>query len=252
MTQLPLSGAGDEQVRRPCAQAHGRVRRHRLPRLRRASRQRTVEGVLRDALGPVLRRDDARAHVRRSHRRRRARVGPGGVAAGRRRATSTSSESRTRSTRQLGPEVVVRDAALVDARVRRPPRRQVAHVPLHDRQPARRPTRSWPAPRGGCRSRSTSRCCVSAPIPFLGEHDFATFCRKRSPADDDDAPRARLDAGTTSATACCATTSPPPRSAGRWCARSSARSSTSASGKIRPGEILGIAARRATATWREG
>ena len=41
-----------------------------------------------------------------------------------------------------------------------------------------RPTRSAPATRGGCPSRSTCRALRLGADPFVGEHDFASFCRK--------------------------------------------------------------------------
>ena len=72
---------------------------------------------------------------------------------------------------------------------------------------------------------STCRSCSLG--PFLGEHDFASFCR-RGPRGRRPCGGCSTRRGSISATACCATRSPPLRSAGRWCGRSSARSSTSA------------------------
>ena len=82
-------------------------------------------------------------------------------------------------TRQLAPEVVVRDAALVDAAFDarrsakwRAYRYTIVNRPIPDPFLAR--TAWWvPEPL------DLSRMHMAAD-PFLGEHDFATFCRKGS------------------------------------------------------------------------
>ena len=168
-------------VRRPrrlpagrVAQARRRVRRHRLPRLRRATRRPHGRvGARRDALEGVAGR--RRADVRGTHRRRCARLGPG--------------RELRRATRSVDPSpdrVAERDArprargALRRARrgfVRRAPLCTVAPLPLHDRQPAG--ARPVPRPHGVVGAGAARPLALRLGAdPFLGEHDFATFCRK--------------------------------------------------------------------------
>jgi tRNA pseudouridine38-40 synthase len=138
---------------------------------------RTVEGVLRDALGRVLRRDDLSLTCA-------GRTDAGVHAWGQVVSLPVDGdveidvERVARAvTRQLGPEVVVRDATLVeggfdarhDARWRAY-RYTIVNRPVPDPFLAR--TAWWvPEPL------DLSRLRLAAD-PFLGEHDFATFCRK--------------------------------------------------------------------------
>ena len=143
--------------------------------------------------------------------------------------------------RQLGPEIVVRAAELVDASfdARRSARWRayrytIVNRPVPDPFLAR--TAWWvPEPL------DLSLLRLGAD-PFLGDHDFATFCRK-GPAGPPRCAACSSRRGVTSATVCCATTSPRPRSVGRWCVPSWARSSTSAPGRSALGDILGHPAR---------
>ena len=240
MTQLPLSGAGDEQVVTGCSSSRSRTTAPtsagspRSPssapskaccaRCSRACCGATTSSLV------CAGRTDAGVHTW------------GQVVSLPVAGDADVDRIAHAVTRQLGPEVVVRDAELVDAPfdARRDAKWRAYRYTIVNR-PAPDPflaRTAWWVPE----PLDLSLLRLGAD-PFLGEHDFATFCRKGRRARP---PRGACSsrAGTTSATACCASTSPPPRSAGRWCARSSARSSTSASGKIRPGEILGHAPRR--------
>ena len=127
----------------------------------------------------------------------------------------------------LGPEVVVRVGRARRPGVRRPALRAVAHVPLHDRQPAR--ARSVPRPVRvvGARAARPARAAARPPTrssasttsrrsAARGREGSTTMRRVLESAWIDDGDGVlRYEIRAT-------------RSAGRWCARSSARSSTSA------------------------
>ena len=238
-------GALSDRASRRCpAQARRRVRRHRLPRLRRAARAAHGRGRARATRSRrCCAATTSRLDVRGPHRRRGARVGPGGVAVRRSPALDVDGVAARRSTRMLGPEVVVRDAR------------------------ARRRRRSTPATRRTWRAYRYTIVNRPAPDPFLARYawwvpeplDLSLLRLARRPV----RRRARLRvvlpqgprrhrrpsaacssrAGSTSATACCATRSAPPRSAGRWCARSSARSSTWARARSGPARSSASSAR---------
>ena len=137
--------------------------------------QRTVEGVLREALTRVLRRDDLALTCG-------GRTDAGVHAWGQVVSIPVDGDleiGRVASavTRQLGPEVVVRDARFVDrgfdarhdARWRAY-RYTIVNRPVPDPFLAR--TAWWvPEP-------LDLRLLRLGADPFLGEHDFATFCRK--------------------------------------------------------------------------
>jgi len=144
--------------------------------------QRTVEGVLREALARVLRRDDlsltcaGRTDAGVHAWGQVVSVPVGGAA-----DDGVDVERVARAVnRQLGPEVVVRAAALVhggfDARHDaqwRAYRYTVVNRPVPDPFLART---SWWVPE----PLDLSLLRLGAD-PFLGEHDFATFCRKGPP-----------------------------------------------------------------------
>ena len=94
--------------------------------------------------------------------------------------------------------------------------------------------------RGGSRNRSSYALRLAAD-PFVGDHDFASFCRKGRRDRRRCAPCSSRP-GSTRATVCCATRSAP-RSAGRWCAIVGTLVEVGV-GKRRPGEMLGIIAAR--------
>jgi tRNA pseudouridine38-40 synthase len=136
---------------------------------------RTVEGVLRDALARVLQRDDLALTCA-------GRTDAGVHAWGQVVSLPIVGDvdvDRVAGavTRQLAPEVVVREAALVrgdfdarhDARWRAY-RYTIVNRPVPDPFLART---SWWVPE----PLDLSRLRLGAD-PFLGEHDFATFCRK--------------------------------------------------------------------------
>lgn len=142
--------------------------------------QRTVEGVLHDTLARVLRRDDLALTCA-------GRTDAGVHAWGQVVSlplpadVELDTEQLARAvTRQLGPEVVVRDAVLVDAPFdarhdahRRGYRYTIVNRRVPDPFLART---SWWVPD----PLDLSRLRLGAD-PFLGEHDFATFCRKGPP-----------------------------------------------------------------------
>ena len=188
------------------------------------------------AIGKVL-RHDVRAHLRGPHRRGRARVGPGRElrvgARARRVAAPVGGQLDARS---RGGRAVVRDRR---ARLRRPARRAVAALPLHDPQPAGArpvprslrvvgPRTARPA-RAAARGRSVRRRARLRVVLPQGPGRIV-----------DSRGACSIRAGTTRATACCATRSARRRSAGRWCARSSARSWRSARASAGPGEMLAV------------
>ena len=138
---------------------------------------RTVEGVLRDALARVLRVDDLSLSCA-------GRTDAGVHAWGQVVSCAVTDGDEVDPariahavTRQLGPEVVVRDAALVDAGFDarhsarwRTYRYTIVNRPVPDPFLVR--TAWWvPEPLDLALLRMGAD-------PFLGEHDFATFCRK--------------------------------------------------------------------------
>ena len=195
--------------------------------------QRTVAGVLGKALGQVLRTEVDLACAGRTD---------AGVHAWGQVVSFEAPPGLDVDRLQASAQ---RDARARDRGARRPsssrpgstpaaPRR-ARRVPLHDREPAGRRTRSstryaWHVPRAA----RPARRCASPPT-----RSSASTTSRRSAGRD---PEGKTTAsggsstrrGTTSATACCATTCAPRRSAGRWCGRSSARSSTSASASAGP------------------
>jgi tRNA pseudouridine38-40 synthase len=139
--------------------------------------QRTVEGALREVLARVLRRDELALTCAG---RTDAGVHAWGQVVSLPVADDVDVERLAHAvTRQLGPEVVVRDAALVDGPFDarhdarwRSYRYTIVNRPAPDPFLAR--TAWWvPEPL------DLSLLRLGAD-PFLGEHDFATFCRKRS------------------------------------------------------------------------
>ena len=114
--------------------------------------------------------------MRGAHRRRRARVGPGRELPVASRA-STRGGSQAAVNSMLGPEVVVRSCELVDPASTRGTRAQwrryrytILNRPVPD--PFRDRFAWWiPEP-------LDLRALRLAADPFVGEHDFASFCRK--------------------------------------------------------------------------
>ena len=97
VTQLPLSGAGDEHVGDRVLKLVGRVRRHRLPRVRRATRaahrrRRVARSARTDRCGATTSRSPAPDAPTPACTR-----GARWCRADRRRSTSMSAGSRTRS-----------------------------------------------------------------------------------------------------------------------------------------------------------
>ena len=103
---------GPVPERRPAAlAAAGRLRRERVPRLRRPARAATVAGALAEALARTARlRRAAAAGLRRAHRRRGARPGPGGPRRPAAETLRTELDLARSLNRQLAPAVVVRRA----------------------------------------------------------------------------------------------------------------------------------------------
>ena len=114
--------------------------------------------------------------MRGADRRGRARVGSGRElrvgARPRRVAAAVGGELDARA---RGGRAVVRDRR---ARVRRASRRPRGGGTATRSSTGRFPTRSAIGSCGGSPSRSTSRALRLAADPFVGEHDFASFCRK--------------------------------------------------------------------------
>ena len=71
-------------------------------------------------------------------------------------------------------------------------RRTWRALPLHDRQPARARPVPRPVPRGGCRSRSTCRCCGSAPTRSSASTTSPRSAASGPAGVDHDAARARV------------------------------------------------------------
>ena len=200
---------------------------------------RTVGGVLGQAIaqGAAPRR---RAHVRGAHRRRRARVGSGRVVPGAARARSVAAAVGGQR-RCSGPRSSCGRASSSTRGSTRGTRRGGGSTATRS-STGRCPTRSATGSRGGCPSRSTCARCGSPPT----RSSVSTTSRRSAARAARDRRRCAACSsrrGSTKATACCATRSARSRSAGRWCARSSARSSRSASASAGPGDMLGLIAR---------
>jgi tRNA pseudouridine38-40 synthase len=178
VTQLPLSGAGDEHVGDRVLKLTVAYDGTDFRGFAAQPDQRTVEGVLREVLARVLQRDDlALTYSGRTD----AGVHAWGQVVALAVAGDVDVARVARAlTLQLGPEVVVRDAALVDAPfdARRDARRRayrytIVNRPVPDPFLART---SWWVPE----PLDLTLLRMGAD-PFLGEHDFATFCRKGPP-----------------------------------------------------------------------
>ncbi len=176
MTQLPLSGAGHEQVGDRVLKLTVAYDGTDFRGFAAQPEQRTVEGVLREVLAPVLHRDDFAMTCA-------GRTDAGVHAWGQVVSLPVSGDVDVvvvarAVTRQLGPEVVVREAALVDAPfdARRDARWRAYRYTIVNREapdPFLARTAWWvPEPLDLTLLRLGAD-------PFLGEHDFATFCRKR-------------------------------------------------------------------------
>jgi tRNA pseudouridine38-40 synthase len=178
VTQLPLSGAGDEQV-------HDRVLKLTVAYdgtdfrgFAAQPEQRTVEGVLREVLERVVRRESL---VLTCAGRTDSGVHAWGqvVSAPVGDADVDTDKIALAVTRQLGPEVVVRDAAVVDAPfdARRDAKWRTYRYTIVNR-PAPDPflaRTAWWVP-----EQLDLSLLRLGTDPFLGEHDFATFCKKRA------------------------------------------------------------------------
>ena len=178
MTQLPLSGAGDEQVGDRVLKLTVAYDGTEFRGFAAQADQRTVELVLRDVLERVIRveplvltcagRTDAGVHA--WGQVVSVPVGDHDV---------DVDKVPFAITRQLGPEVVVRDAAMVDAPfdARRDAKWRTYRYTIVNRpepDPFLARTAWWvPEPL------DLSLLRLGAD-PFLGLHDFATFCKKRS------------------------------------------------------------------------
>ena len=180
MTQLPLSGAGDDiestrvlklTVAYDGTEFHGFAAQPDT---------RTVEGVLRDVLTRVLQRDDLALTCA-------GRTDAGVHAWGQVVSVPVPGEVdldvdkvARAITRQLGPEVVVREAVVVDGAfdARRDAHWRAYRYTIVNREapdPFLARTAWWvPEPLDLVLLRLGAD-------PFLGEHDFATFCRKGPP-----------------------------------------------------------------------
>jgi tRNA pseudouridine38-40 synthase len=178
VTQLPLSGAGDEHVGDRVLKLTVAYDGTDFRGFAAQLEQRTVEGVLREVLGPMLRRDELAltcagrtdAGVHAWGQVVSLPVGDADIDVG---------KVAYAVTRQLGPEVVVRDAEVLDApfdarrdATWRTYRYTIVNRPAPDPFLAR--TAWWvPEPL------DLSLLRLGAD-PFLGLHDFATFCKKRT------------------------------------------------------------------------
>jgi tRNA pseudouridine38-40 synthase len=171
MTQLPLGGAGADRVLKLTVAYDGTD----FHGFAAQPDQRTVEGVLQEALARVLQRDDVSLTCAG---RTDAGVHAWGQVVSLAAGDDVDVDRLAHAvTRQLAPEVVVRDAELVDAPFDarhdarwRAYRYTIVNRPVPDPFLAR--TAWWvPEPLELARLRLGAD-------PFLGEHDFATFCRK--------------------------------------------------------------------------
>ena len=183
-----------------------RLRRHRLQRLRRPARSapvRTVGGVLAQAVGKVLRPDVDLTCA--------GRTDAGVHAWG--QVVSFESEPGLDEWRRPARSIrcsVPRSSSAppiwsLPASTPATPRSRA--IPLHDRQPVG----PRPVPRSFrvVRARPLDlRALRFAADPFVGEHDFASFCRK-GPEGCHSRGACWILAGTTKATACSATRSAP-------------------------------------------
>jgi tRNA pseudouridine38-40 synthase len=144
--------------------------------------QRTVEGELRDVLTRVLQRDDLALTC--AGRTDAGVHAWGQVVSLQLDGSGDDDVDAARVahavTRQLGPEIVVRDAVLVDAPFDarhdakwRAYRYTIVNRPVPDPFLART---AWWVP-----ERLDLSLLRLGADPFLGEHDFATFCRKGPP-----------------------------------------------------------------------
>ena len=176
MTQLPLSGAGDEHVGDRVLKLTVAYDGTDFRGFAAQLDQRTVEGVLREVLGPMLRRDELAltcagrtdAGVHAWGQVVSLPVGDADIDVG---------KVAYAVTRQLGPEVVVRDAEVVDA-------------PFDARRDAKWRTYRYTIVNRAAPDPFLARTAwwVPEPLdlsllrlgadPFLGLHDFASFCRK--------------------------------------------------------------------------
>lgn len=179
MTQLPLSGAESPARDRvlKLTVAYDGTEFHGFAA---QPDQRTIEGVLRDALARVLRRDDLTLTCA-------GRTDAGVHAWGQVVSFPVDADAAVdveriahSVTRQLGPEVVVRAAELVDGSFDarhgarwRAYRYTIVNRPAPDPFLART---AWWVPE----ALDLSLLRMGAD-PFLGEHDFAAFCRKGPP-----------------------------------------------------------------------
>jgi tRNA pseudouridine38-40 synthase len=172
VTQLPLERAGGERVLKLTVAYDGTDFRGFAAQ----PGQRTVEAVLRDVLERVLQRDDLALTCA-------GRTDAGVHAWGQVVALPVGDDVdgdrvAWSVTRQLGPEVVVRDAAMVDGPfdARRDARWRAYRYTIVNR-PAPDPflaRTAWWVPE----PLDLSLLRLGAD-PFLGEHDFAAFCRRR-------------------------------------------------------------------------
>jgi tRNA pseudouridine38-40 synthase len=178
VTQLPLSGAGDEHVGDRVLKLTVAYDGTDFRGFAAQLEQRTVEGVLREVLGPMLRRDELAltcagrtdAGVHAWGQVVSLPVGDADIDVG---------KVAYAVTRQLGPEVVVRDAEVVDAPfdARRDAKWRTYRYTIVNR-PAPDPflaRTAWWVPE----PLDLSLLRLGAD-PFLGLHDFATFCKKRT------------------------------------------------------------------------
>ena len=175
MTQLPLSGAGDEHVGDRVLKLTVAYDGTDFRGFATQLGQRTVEGMLLDVLARALRRDDL---VLTCAGRTDAGVHAWGQVVGVPVSGDVDADKLAYViTRQLAPEVVVRHAELVDAPFDarrdaqwRAYRYTIVNRPAPDPFLAR--TAWWvPEPL------DLSLLRLGAD-PFLGLHDFASFCRK--------------------------------------------------------------------------
>ena len=81
----------------------------------------------------------------------------------------------------LGPEVVVRAVRLVAPATSTPATRPGGGRTATPSSTGRSPIRSWPGTPGGCRASSGGEAMQLGADPFVGEHDFAAFCRGGPP-----------------------------------------------------------------------
>ena len=240
-------------VERVHAEARRRVRRHRLPRVRRAARRSARSRASSPSVLARVLRTRVAAHVRGAHRRGSARVGSGGELRGR-RADDRSGRRAARGERPAR------------ARGRRAQRR------------ARRRRRSTPGARREWRAYRYTIVNRDAPDPFRARYawwvpealDLARACgwppirssasttsrasAARAPRDRRRCAGCSRRSGTTKATACSST-----RSAPRAFCWQMVRSIVGTlvdvgMGKIRPGDILailrGARPRRPPVVWR--